>query len=94
MSNIDGHLATAIEEMLRFSSPVLFFKRTAIVDTTIRGQHIKAGEPVVMFYGSVNRDEDVFKNPNSFDITRDPNPHITLGGVRSTSMSRGERCPS
>jgi cytochrome P450 len=80
MSNIDGHLATAIEEMLRFSSPVPFFKRTAIVDTTIRGQQIKAGEPVVMFYGSANRDEDVFENPNTFDITRNPNPHVTFGG--------------
>ena len=79
MSNIDGHLATAIEEMLRFSSPVPFFKRTAIVDTTLRGQHIKAGDPVVMFYGSGNRDEDVFENPNTFDITRDPNPHVTFG---------------
>ena len=80
MSNIDDHLVTAIEEMLRFSSPVPFFKRTAIVDTTIRGQQIKAGEPVVMFYGSANRDEDVFENPNTFDITRHPNPHVTFGG--------------
>jgi len=80
MSNIDGHLATAIEEMLRFSSPVPFFKRIAIVNTTIRGQQIKAGEPVVMFYGSANRDEDVFENPNTFDITRNPNPHVTFGG--------------
>jgi cholest-4-en-3-one 26-monooxygenase len=73
--------------MLRFSSPVPFFKRTAIVDTTIRGQHIKAGEPVVMFYGSANRDEDVFENPNSFDITRDPNPHVTLGGSVHINVS-------
>jgi cytochrome P450 len=79
MSNVDGHLATAIEEMLRFSSPVSHFKRTVMEDTTIRGQHIKAGERVVMFYGSANRDEDVFTNPNTFDITRDPNPHVAFG---------------
>jgi cytochrome P450 len=79
MSNVDGHLATAIEEMLRFSSPVSHFKRTVMEDTTIRGQHIKAGERVVMFYGSANRDEDVFANPNTFDITRDPNPHVAFG---------------
>ena len=79
MSNVDGHLATAIEEMLRFSSPVSHFKRTVMEDTTIRGQAIKAGERVVMFYGSANRDEDVFVNPNTFDITRDPNPHVAFG---------------
>ena len=79
MSNIDVHLATAIEEMLRFTSPVSHFKRTVMEDTIIRGQSIKAGERVVMFYGSANRDEDVFENPNTFDITRDPNPHVAFG---------------
>ena len=80
MSNIDGHVATAIEEMLRFSGPVISFKRTATENTTIRGQHINAGDSVMLFYASANRDEDVFENPNSFDITRDPNPHVTFGG--------------
>ncbi len=79
MSNLDGHLATAIEEMLRFSSPVSHFKRTVMEDTNIRGQVIKAGERVVLFYGSANRDEDVFENPDTFDITRDPNPHVAYG---------------
>jgi len=79
ISNVDGHLATAIEEMLRFSSPVTHFKRTVMEDTTIRGQHIKAGERVVMFYGSANRDEEVFDHPNTFEITRDPNPHVAFG---------------
>ena len=79
MSNVDGHLATAIEEMLRFSSPVSHFKRTVMEDTTIRGQRIKAGERVVMFYGSANRDENIFESPNTFDITRDPNPHVAFG---------------
>ncbi len=79
ISDVDGHLATAIEEMLRFSSPVSHFKRTVMEDTTIHGQHIKAGERVVMFYGSANRDEEVFANPNTFDITRNPNPHVAFG---------------
>ena len=79
VSNLDGHLATAIEEMLRFSSPVSHFKRTVMEDTTIRRQVIKAGERVVMFYGSANRDEDVFENPDTFDNTRDPNPHVAFG---------------
>jgi len=79
MANIDGYLATAIDEMLRFSAPIPFFKRTVMEDTTIRGQHIKAGDRVVLFYGSANRDEEVFDNPNTFDITRDPNPHLTFG---------------
>jgi cytochrome P450 len=79
MSDTDGHLATAIEEMLRFSSPVSHFKRTVMEDTIIRGQAIKAGERVVMFYGSANRDEDVFENPDTFNITRDPNPHVAFG---------------
>ena len=79
MSDTDGHLATAIEEMLRFSSPVSHFKRTVMEDTTIRGQVIKAGERVVLFYGSANRDEDVFENPDTFNITRDPNPHVAFG---------------
>jgi len=79
MSDIDGYLATAIEEMLRFSTPVPFFKRTVMEDTTIRGQHMKAGDRVVLFYGSANRDEEVFDNPNTFDITRDPNPHLAFG---------------
>ena len=80
MSNFDGHIATAIEEMLRFSGPVISFKRTATENTTIRGQHINAGDSVMLFYASANRDEDVFENPDSFDITRDPNPHVTFGG--------------
>ena len=80
MSNIDGHIATAIEEMLRFSGPVISFKRTATENTTIRGHQINAGDSVMLFYASANRDEDVFENPNSFDITRDPNPHVTFGG--------------
>jgi cytochrome P450 len=79
LADVDGRLGTAIEEMLRFSSPVSHFKRTVMEDTEIRGQKIKAGDRVVMFYGSANRDEDIFDRPDEFDVLRDPNPHVAFG---------------
>jgi cytochrome P450 len=65
----------AIEEFLRWATPVMHFKRTAIVDTVIRGQEIKAGDRVMMWYSSANRDEEVFEDPFAFDVRRDPNLH-------------------
>jgi cholest-4-en-3-one 26-monooxygenase len=65
--------------MLRFTSPVSHFKRTVMEDVEIRGQKIKKGDRVVMFYGAANRDEDVFANPDVFDVGRDPNPHVAFG---------------
>lgn len=70
----------AVEEFVRWASPVLTFRRTATRDTEIRGQRIAAGERVVMFYHSGNRDESVFTDPHVFDITRTPNPHVGFGG--------------
>ena len=69
----------AVEEMLRFLSPVHYFRRTAMRDTVLRGQRIAAGDRVVLMYASANRDEDVFANPDAFDITRAPNPHVAFG---------------
>lgn len=70
----------AVEEMLRFTSPVTHMARTATTDIEIRGQQIKAGDKVVMLYGSANRDEEVFGPASEeFDITRNPNPHIAFG---------------
>lgn len=73
-------LPLAVEEMLRFTSPVTHMAREATEDVEIRGQRIKAGETVVMLYGAANRDEEIF-GPTSeeFDITRNPNPHIAFG---------------
>ncbi|OBA99459.1 cytochrome [Mycobacteriaceae bacterium 1482268.1] len=73
-------LTCAVEEMLRFTSPVTHMAREATQDVEIRGQKIKAGDTVVMLYGSANRDEEIF-GPTSeeFDITRNPNPHIAFG---------------
>lgn len=73
-------LPGAVEEMLRFTSPVTHMARRATQDVEIRGQQIKAGDTVVMLYGAANRDEEIF-GPTSedFDITRNPNPHIAFG---------------
>nr|WP_235174670.1 cytochrome P450 [Tomitella biformata] len=72
--------ATAVEEILRWVSPVMNFRRTATRDTVIGEQPVKAGDKVVMFYPSANYDEDVFADPFSFDIAREPNPHLSFGG--------------
>ncbi|BBY90628.1 linalool 8-monooxygenase [Mycobacterium gallinarum] len=73
-------LPLAVEEMLRFTSPVTHMAREATEDVEIRGQQIKAGEKIVMLYGAANRDAEIF-GPTSeeFDITRNPNPHIAFG---------------
>jgi cholest-4-en-3-one 26-monooxygenase len=75
-----GLLDGAIEEILRWASPVMQFRRTATGDVELHGQHIAKGDPVVMYYISANRDEAVFDDPFAFDITRSPNPHIAFGG--------------
>ncbi len=75
-----GLLPTAVEEMLRFVTPVMNFRRTATVDAVLSGTTIHAGDKVVFYHASGNRDEDVFENPDVFDVGRDPNPHIAFGG--------------
>lgn len=74
-----GLLGSAIEEILRWTTPVIHFARTATRDTEIRGQKIRRGEVVAMFYGSANRDEDVFEAPFEFRIDRRPNRHLAFG---------------
>ncbi|MCM3884751.1 cytochrome P450 [Frankia sp. R82] len=71
---------TAVEEVVRHVSPVIHFRRTATQDTELAGVPIAAGDPVVMFYESANHDEEVFADPERFDIGRDPNPHVGFGG--------------
>ncbi len=75
-----GLIPTAAEEIVRWVSPVNLFRRTAICDTELGGQAIAEGDKVVVFYAAANRDEDVFADPQEFDIARDPNPHIGFGG--------------
>jgi cholest-4-en-3-one 26-monooxygenase len=69
----------AVEEIVRWTTPVIQFARTAKEDTEIRGQKIAAGDTLCLFYPSANRDEEVFDEPFRFDIGRDPNPHLAFG---------------
>src|SRR6476659_8353955 len=70
---------TAVEEIVRWATPVIHFRRTATRDTVVGGQEIKAGEKVVMFYNSANRDERAFPDPYKFDVLRAPNEHAGFG---------------
>lgn len=72
--------SSGADEILRWSSPVLHFRRTATQDVELRGQTIRAGDKVVVWYGSANFDEEVFPDPLHFDVGRKPNPHVTFGG--------------
>ena len=69
----------AVEELIRWTTPVLNMCRVATRDTEVEGVEIKAGQQVVLMYSSANRDESVFDEPQRFDVTRDPNPHIAFG---------------
>jgi len=72
---------TAVDEIVRWATPVTVFQRTAMADTTLGGQEIKAGQRVGLFYRSANFDEEVFTQPERFDIGRNPNPHLGFGGL-------------
>ncbi|MBL7494978.1 cytochrome P450 [Frankia sp. CNm7] len=72
-------VAPGVDEMIRWVSPVKQFMRTATEDTVVRGVPIAAGESVLLSYPSANRDEDVFDNPNTFDVGRSPNRHVAFG---------------
>lgn len=75
-----GLWPTAVEEMLRWGTSIHNFRRTATRDTELRGQRIAAGDKVVMYYMSANRDEEVFEDPFRFDVGRTPNDHVAFGG--------------
>ena len=81
-ANIDDkeYVSRAIDEVLRWATPVQHFRRTASTDTEIRGQAIKAGDKVLIWHVSANRDEEVFEEPFRFDIERRENEHISFGG--------------
>jgi cholest-4-en-3-one 26-monooxygenase len=72
-------LPTAVEEILRWETPTIYFRRTATVDTMLGGKKISRGQRVVMCYASGNRDEDVFESPEVFDVGRKPNDHLSFG---------------
>jgi len=70
----------AVDEIIRWATPVSVFQRTALNDVEVGGQQVKKGERVGLFYASANFDTDVFDDPHRFDITRSPNPHLSFGG--------------
>ena len=79
-TDVDSYLPSARDELLRFTSPVIYMRRTARLDTTLKGKQIKKGDKVVLYYGSANRDESIFNQPHQMDITRTPNKHLAFGG--------------
>lgn len=80
VDNFEDRIGPAVEEFVRFASPVMTFRRTATQDTVLGGQQIREGDWVAVIYSSANRDEAVFDHPEIFDITRSPNPHVAFGG--------------
>ena len=78
--DFDGRIKLAVEEFVRYASPVMTFRRTAVEETELGGRKILPGDKVVLFYPSGNRDADVFPDPDRFDLSRDPNPHVGFGG--------------
>lgn len=79
MENFEELAPTAVEEIVRWASPVIFMRRTATEDTEIRGQRIARGDKLLLFYPSGNRDEEVFSDPFRFDLRRTPNDHVGFG---------------
>jgi len=79
VADLEGRIAGAVEEIVRYASPVLFMRRTVTRDYTMNGQDYHEGDKAVLFYYSANRDEAVFTDPERFDITRSPNPHVGFG---------------
>jgi cytochrome P450 len=80
IDDFDSRIDSAVEEFVRFASPVLAFARRAVTDTEYRGSRITAGDKIGIFYCSGNRDESVFERPDEFDLSRSPNPHVGFGG--------------
>jgi cytochrome P450 len=80
LEDFDNRIGTAVEEFIRWASPVMTFRRTAATDFELGGQSVLAGEKVVMFYPSGNWDTEVFDQPERLDLSRSPNPHVGFGG--------------
>jgi len=80
MEDLQGRMPSATEEILRWATPIMTFRRTAAHDTELAGQHITAGDKVIMFYAAANWDSEVFDHPERFDLSRSPNKHVSFGG--------------
>ena len=80
MEDLDGRMPMAIEEIIRWATPIMTFRRTAAHDTDLGGHHVTAGDKVIMFYSSANMDTEVFDHPELLDLSRSPNKHVAFGG--------------
>lgn len=80
MADFDSRSATAVEEMIRWATPIMTFRRTAAQDTELNGTRITKGDKVIMIYPAANWDTEVFDHPERLDLGRHPNPHISFGG--------------
>lgn len=81
LDDLDGVTPTAVEEIVRWASPVIFMRRTLAVDAVLGGQGMTAGDKVLLFYWAANRDPAHFTDPDAFDVRRSPNPHVGFGGA-------------
>ena len=79
-ADVDGLAPAAVEEIVRWASPVVFMRRTLARDAELGGERLAAGAKIALFYWSANRDEAHFEDPERFDLRRDPNPHVGFGG--------------
>ena len=80
LADIDGVMPTTVEEIVRYASPVVWMRRTLTQDYVLSGHEFHEGDKIIMYYGSANRDEAVFADPDAFNVLRDPNPHVGFGG--------------
>jgi cytochrome P450 len=80
LADLDRVTPTAIEEIVRWASPVMFMRRTLATSTELGGERLESGDKVLMFYWAANRDPAHFEHPERFDVLRSPNPHVGFGG--------------
>ncbi|MFK0136725.1 cytochrome P450 [Streptomyces murinus] len=80
LADLPGRMPGAVEETLRHATPGTWMRRNVTRDTTVDGHPLRAGDRIILYYNSANRDEDVFDRPHAFDIGRSPNPHLSFGG--------------
>jgi cytochrome P450 len=80
LEDFDARIGGAVEEIVRYATPVIYMRRNVTRDHVMNGHTYRAGDKVLLFYNAANRDEAVFADPDAFDITRDPNPHLGFGG--------------
>jgi cytochrome P450 len=81
VADIDGVTPTAVEEIVRWASPVIYMRRTLATDAVLGGQQMREGDKVALFYWAANRDPAHFRDPDAFDVRRSPNPHVGFGGA-------------